>query len=284
MSSDPEEFKALEARGWGARAESYDDLTGQITARVAEHLLDCALVRRGMRVLDVATGPGHVAGRALARGALATGIDLAPEMLAVARRRHPGLELIEADADGPLPFADGCFDAVVGSFVLNHLPRPDRALLEFGRVLAPGGAAAFSVWDRPERMRVTGVISEAIDEVGVERPPDVAGGPDPYRFADDSEFARALRAAGYDQVAVQTIALTQHVAGADELWDGLMSSSVRASTVVGRQPPEIQRRIRSALERRVEPYRTGDGLELPAVVKIASGRRGEALSGDGLRE
>ncbi|MBW3653148.1 MAG: methyltransferase domain-containing protein [Actinobacteria bacterium] len=273
MSGDPEAFKALEASGWGARAETYDDLTGQVTARVAERLLDCALVGPGMRVLDVATGPGHIAGRALARGARCTGIDIAPEMLAVARRRYPGLELIEADADQRLPFEDRCFDAVVGGFVLNHLPRPERALAEFARVLAPAGVAAFAVWDRPERMRVTGVISEAIEEVGVERPPDLAGGPDPYRFADESEFARALRAAGYDAVAVQTIALTQHVRGADQLWDGLLRSSVRASAEIGRQRPEIQRRIRSAFERRVEPYRTDDGLELPAVVKIGSGRK-----------
>lgn len=273
MSGDPEAFKALEASGWGARAETYDDLTGQVTARVAERLLDCALVGPGMRVLDVATGPGHIAGRALARGARCTGIDIAPEMLAVARRRYPGLELIEADADQRLPFEDRCFDAVVGGFVLNHLPRPERALAEFARVLAPAGAAAFAVWDRPERMRVTGVISEAIEEVGVERPPDLAGGPDPYRFADESEFARALRAAGYDEVAVQTIALTQHVRGADQLWEGLLRSSVRASAEIGRQRPEIQRRIRSAFERRVEPYRTDDGLELPAVVKIGSGRK-----------
>lgn len=273
MSGDPDAFKALEATGWGARAESYDDLTGQITARLADRLLDCALVGPGMRVLDVATGPGHVAGRALARGAVPTGIDIAAEMLAVARRRHPDLELIEADADEPLPFADRCFDAVVGGCVLNHLPRPERSLLEFARVLAPGRRAAFSVWDRPERMRVTGVISEAIDEVGVERPPDVTGGPDPYRFADDEEFARALRGAGFDEVDVQTVSLTQHLAGPDELWEGLMGSSVRASTVIGRQPPEIQRRIRGALTRRVAPYRSDDGLALPAVAKVASGRR-----------
>lgn len=272
MSDDSEAFKALEASGWGARAESYDDLTGQITARVADRLLDCALVGPGSRVLDVATGPGHLAGRALARGAAATGIDIAPQMLAVARRRHPGLELIEADADQRLPFDDGCFDAVVGGFVLNHLPRPESALAEFARVLAPAGGAAFSVWDRPERMRVTGVITEAIDDVGVQRPPEVADGPDPYRFADDAEFVRALRAAGYGDVAVQTVALTQRVADVDQLWDGLMRSCVRASIAIERQPPDVRRRIRSALERRVEPYRRDDGLELPAVVKIATGR------------
>jgi Integrase core domain len=42
------------------------------------------------------------------------------------------------------------------------------------------GGVAFSVWDRPERMRVIGVVSDAIDAAGVDRGDVVpAGGPDP---------------------------------------------------------------------------------------------------------
>jgi ubiquinone/menaquinone biosynthesis C-methylase UbiE len=40
---------------------------------------------------------------------------------------------------------------VVGGFVINHLPDPQRALAEAARVLVPGGEVAFSVWDRRKR-------------------------------------------------------------------------------------------------------------------------------------
>ena len=52
------EFKAFEARGWTAQATTYGLLSGAITRRVAEPLLDAAAVEYGQRVLDVGTGPG----------------------------------------------------------------------------------------------------------------------------------------------------------------------------------------------------------------------------------
>jgi NAD(P)H-hydrate repair Nnr-like enzyme with NAD(P)H-hydrate dehydratase domain len=54
---EAEAFKVFEAEGWSAQAGTYDCLTGAITSRLAESLLDAADVRPHWRVLDVATGP-----------------------------------------------------------------------------------------------------------------------------------------------------------------------------------------------------------------------------------
>ena len=78
-------------------------------------------------------------------------------MLAVARRDHPQLDFRPGDAEA-LPFADRFFDAVVGAFVLNHLPRPEVAGAEFARVLASGGRLALSVWDVPARTCFIGLV------------------------------------------------------------------------------------------------------------------------------
>ena len=59
-----------------------------------------------MRVLDVATGPGYVAGAAAASGATVVGLDFSPPMIAEARRRYPDIEFHEGDAEA-LPFDDG---------------------------------------------------------------------------------------------------------------------------------------------------------------------------------
>lgn len=268
-----EAFKDFESVGWSAQADTYRDLIGAITTRLAEPLLDAAGVREGQGVLDVATGPGYVAERAEARGALPVGIDLAEGMLEAARRRHPDLRFVRADAE-QLPFEDGSFDAVVGGFVLNHLPRPDRAVAEAGRVIRAGGRVAFSVWERPERMRVIGAVRDAIEAARVEREaPIPSGGPDPYRFADDSEFLALLADAGLTEVSVETIDLTHRVADAEELWRGLLGSSVRSAALIHAQPEEVRRRIRTELERIVESYRQSDGaLELPVAAKVGAGR------------
>jgi SAM-dependent methyltransferase len=271
-AGEAEAFKVFEAEGWSAQAGTYGGLTGAITSRLAGPLLDAAGVRSDWRVLDVATGPGYVSERAAARGARAVGIDLAEGMLELARQRVRGVELLLADAE-ELPFDDASFDAVVGGFVINHLPHPQRALAEATRVLVSGGQVAFSVWDRPERMRVMGVVKEAIETAGVDRGDALpAGGPDPYRFADEGEFRALLEAAGLVGVVVRTVELTHRVAGTEELLRGLLGSTVRTATLLRALGAVARRRISVALERTVEPYRTSDGaLELPVAAKLASG-------------
>jgi SAM-dependent methyltransferase len=267
-------FKAFEAEGWSAQAGTYGGLVGAITSRLAGALLNAAGVGSGWRVLDVATGPGYVAERAAARAARVVGVDLAEGMLELARQRLDGVELLRADAE-ELPFGDASFDAVIGGFVINHLPDPQRAVAEAARVLASGGRVAFSVWDRPERMRVIGVVMEAIEAAGV-NPGDVvpAGGPDPYRFADEVEFRALLEGVGLIGVTVRTVELTHRIAGTEDLLQGLLGSSVRTAAVLRAQGAGARRRTIAALERAVEPYRgSGGALELPVAAKLASGAK-----------
>jgi SAM-dependent methyltransferase len=273
--SDATNFKQFEARVWTAQAGTYGELSGQVTSRFAEPLLDAAGVRHGDRVLDVATGPGYVAERAEARGAIPLGIDIADGMVALARRNHPELEFTVGDAED-LPLEDGGFDAVVGNFVINHLPGPDRGVAEAARVLVAGGHLAFSAWQRPDRMLIMGLIGQAIEAAGVkedERAAGIPSGPDGYRFADQAEFRGLLEGTGLVEVDVEPVELVHRIADAEELWRGFMGGSVRGSTFVRAQSDAVQAGIREALDAVVEPYRAGDLLEVPVAANIASGRK-----------
>ena len=273
MASGAEEFKAFEAAGWSRRANTYGRVTGAITARFVSPLLDAARVGAGMRVLDVATGPGHVAAAAAARGAEPVGVDIAEGMLAVARRDYPQLDFRPGDAEA-LPFADSSFDAVVGAFVLNHLPRPEVAAAELARVLGSGGRLALSVWDVPERTAFIGLVRNAVARAGAPPSAQPTGGPDPFRFADDAQLRVLLDNAGLEDVAVETVALRHRVQGdAMELWDGLLAGSVRSAAAVEALSPAARERARAAFAELVEQHRVAGGYELPAVVKIGSARR-----------
>lgn len=98
------------------------------------------------RILDVGCGTGEATLRlaAMFPGAgLVCGVDVMPELLAVARRqpapptgRMPQFE----QGDGfALQFADGSFDLVVCRHVTQLVPQPQRLLAELRRVLKPGG-------------------------------------------------------------------------------------------------------------------------------------------------
>ena len=267
MNDAASRFSAFEAAAWSERAESYGRLTGRITARVADTLLDAAGVGSGTRVLDVGCGPGVVLAAALARGARPSGIDISPGMVAEARRRHPGLEIATADVTD-LPFPDGAFGAAVGNFVLNHLPEPERAVAEVHRVLASGGGVALSLWDHPERARWLGLVSDALREEGIAPPPSVADSPPSYRFADPLAMRAVLEGAGFSGARVEAVSLIATVVDAGELWDGVLGGSVRTSATILAQPEAVQVRVRAALERRAEAYRGPGGLALPVSVVI----------------
>jgi SAM-dependent methyltransferase len=200
-------------------------------------------------------------------------VDIAEGMLAVGRRDHPGLDFRAGDAEA-LPFADCCFDAVVGAFVLNHLPRPEVAGAQFARVLASGGRLALSVWDVPERTRFIGLVRDAVARAGGAVSAGPSAGPDPFRFADDSRLRALLVDVGLVDVVVETVAVRHRVEGdAMALWDGLLAGSVRSAAAVAALSPSARERARWAFAELVEPHRVAGGHELPAAAKVGSGRR-----------
>jgi SAM-dependent methyltransferase len=269
---DADAFNAFEAEGWEGVAGSYHRFWGTVTANVCGPLLDAARVGPGTRTLDVATGPGYVAALAAERGASVVGLDVAEEMVALARMRQPGTEFVRGDAE-ELPFPDGSFDAVVANFMILHVAKPERAAAEAHRVLAPGGGMALSVWDVPVRARLMGVLVDAVAEVGAGPPAHVPEGPPFFRFSDDDEFRGLLKGAGFLDVAVQEISFAHHAASSDELWDGLTGATVRMAALVRGQDVETQRRIRDAFDRNVAQYEGTEGVDLPVSAKVAAGRR-----------
>src|SRR5439155_5215278 len=130
-------------------------------------------------------------------------------------------------------------------------------------------------WERPDRMLYMGLIGQAMEAAEVEDDEAAAGipaGPDPYRFADEDEFRAVLEGAGLDAVVVEEVEVVHSVAGTEALWRGFMGGSVRGSAFVRAQPEGIQAQIRGALEQVVEPYRSGNAIEIPAAARIGSGQ------------
>ena len=103
----------------------------------------------GLSVLDAGCGEGRSA-RHLARlGARVTAVDISSGMLDHARHeeaREPlGIRYEQASFVDLRIFAGGAFDAVISIMALMDTPDLDNSLLEFARVLRPGGRLAFMI-------------------------------------------------------------------------------------------------------------------------------------------
>jgi SAM-dependent methyltransferase len=207
---DPAAFKAEQREDWNAVAaawEAWDDALEQGAASVTARLLELGGVREGQRVLDLATGQGEpalTAARAVGPAGLVVGVDIAPEMLAVARRRarEAGLDhvtFVEGDLEA-LDQPTGSFDVALSRFGLMFAPDHLAAFRAVARVLAPGGVLAAAVWAPPPARRLTSGITAV--NARLDLPPPAPGSPGAYAMSDPGRLADEAREAGFEQVSV----------------------------------------------------------------------------------
>jgi ubiquinone/menaquinone biosynthesis C-methylase UbiE len=265
-------FDAYEQAGWEAIAGRFADRWSPITSQAIDYLLETTSIGEGSRVLDVGTGPGDAAGRAVERGAEATGIDVAAAMVEIAAERHPEATFVQASASD-LPFLDGSFDAVIGNNVIQHVGEPQQAAREMRRVLTSGGRVALSSWDAAERSPFFAAVMGAVAAAEVPAPTEAPAGPSFFQFTDDLAFRALLEDAGFESVAVDSIPTEIPVGSADELISALAEGTVRVGAAL-RAADEAQRdRMRDALDERLVEWRRGSGFVLPSPMKLASGTK-----------
>ena len=201
-----DEFKERQRAMWAAG--DYAPLSDHISD-VGEQLVARAGVERGMDVVDVACGAGNAAIPAARTGAMVTGLDLVPELLAAgqAKAAAAGVDItwVEGDAEA-LPFDDDAFDRVFSTFGHMFAPRHRQTADEMARVCRDGGAVGICCWT-PE-----GVAGEIFRATGsyMPPPPDYASPPilwgteehvrEMFATAKDIEFERRDTTLEWDSV------------------------------------------------------------------------------------
>src|SRR4051794_5305930 len=178
------------AGDFGRIARGYVLGAGEFIARLG--------LEPGERVLDVACGTGNLSLPAARAGALVTGIDIAPNLLAQAEARaaieRVAITFDLGDAER-LPYADGAYETVVTMFGAMFAARPERAAAELLRVTRSGGRIAMANWTP------AGFIGQMFRIVGRHVPPP-QGIPSPLVWGSEIEVNARI---GSD---VQSLTLT----------------------------------------------------------------------------
>jgi ubiquinone/menaquinone biosynthesis C-methylase UbiE len=195
----------------GSAAELYQRyLVPAITTKWAEDLVNRAQLRPGEAVLDIACGTGVVARLAARRvgDGQATGLDLNPGMLAVARSvpsEGAPIKWIEGSALD-LPFPLDSFDVVLCQLGLQFFPDQQQGLREMRRVLRNSGRVALSVYSPIERTPGAYVFVLALDEVLGENSSRIKRGE--HSFVGSAQLEALLNDAGFGAADVQTVTQT----------------------------------------------------------------------------
>jgi SAM-dependent methyltransferase len=267
---DPEAVRAFEYAGWQQAAEHYPATFAAATREYAAVLLDAAAVRSGAVLLDLCCGTGIVAGAAATRGAIVTGLDFSPAMLAAARAAHPALHVAEGDAEA-LPFPDASFDAVVANFGVHHVPRPDRALVEAFRVLRPGGRGAFTAWAAPDDNIAWQLLFEAIRLHGhpdAAKTPPSGGG-----LGAAGAVQRLLGAAGFVEIGSEIVRRIWRLAQPRELIAALRRGTVRTAALIDAQGAAALLAIEAEIARRAAAYREDGWYAVPTAAVLGWGTK-----------
>ena len=171
------------------------EIAGELTGKPFDRgLLDAFTELAGSgTVADVGCGPGHVGAYLAARDVAVVGLDLSPEMCAIARRTTP-LPTSAADMTA-LPLRSGVLSGLVCMYAVIHLDTLQRAAAyrEFARVLADRGHALIAFH-----------TSDAEHRTGESKPVSDWWGHDvdlTFRFLDAGDEVSALDTAGLELVA-----------------------------------------------------------------------------------
>lgn len=170
------DFTARAVEHWDAlarRRAGRGALAGYYHRRLAE--VYRALVGPGRRVLELGCGRGDLL--AALAPAVGVGIDFSGEMLRQARRRHPALRFLQADAH-QLPL-DEAFDVVILSDLVNNLWDVQGVLAEVRRLCTPRTRVILNfysrVWDLPLRLARASGLAEPLPEQNWLTVDDVSG-------------------------------------------------------------------------------------------------------------
>lgn len=266
---DDRRFKALERAGFNRIAERYAG-GAELRTELAEALITAAELQPGQRVLDLASGPGLLAGPAavaVGEDGLVIATDIAERMLATARSTlGAGLLYTAADAEH-LCLASASVDRVLAGLALFMFPHPEKALAEIRRVLHAEGRLTLSVWGTRESVPLIAVAQDAIAHI---LPPPKVARPSVFRMGEPAALESLLVAAGFASVRISRCTFRCRFDSADDYWQAFLDLAGGAAESLSQLPDAKRAAIRVAVADLLEAHREGVGYALEASALVAS--------------
>jgi SAM-dependent methyltransferase len=223
LNADEEAGLAWQVGVWDRISKLYWNEVDPRFAPVVDAVIARAALKTGERVLDLGTGTGAVAARAVAAvgpSGSVLAIDPSAEMVGMARRRaaKSGIRSfqVEVGTAEAIPAEDGSFDAALASLSLMYAIDRAAAAREIARVLRPRGRLVAAVWGGPDLADIVLFQQTAASFA----PPPPVPGVGPGALADARPFLEELSRSGIE-ARLESEMVEFEFDSLDEAWDVL---------------------------------------------------------------
>jgi ubiquinone/menaquinone biosynthesis C-methylase UbiE len=265
-------MQSLDVRFSGSVPANYERYMVPLLFRpYAEQLAERAASLKPKRILETAAGTGVVTA-ALAvtlPDAEIVATDLNQAMLEVAQARVSASNVTFRQADAlELPFDDGCFDLVVCQFGVMFYPDKVKGNAEARRVLRDDGTYLFAVWDKLERNLLSHLANESMRKAFPDNPPQFMER-GPFSYHESAWIERDLRAAGFEDIRIETVDLTSRSPSAEDAARGLCYGSPMGIELEEYGPNALDYVFANVAQSASE-YQGADGFHAPMSAHIVT--------------
>ena len=254
------------ASGW----TKHRDFMWDATKQVGQWLVDHVDPQPGDTVLDIAAGPGasgFIAAERVGDDGKLISTDFAEAMVEAARDLGAHLGVTNAeyktmDAEH-MDLPDDSVDGIVCRWGFMLMLDPQSALKETRRVLKPGGRLAFSVWGTPADNPWVTTMGMILTMRGKPPQGDPFGPGGMFSMSEHDRIRAMVTEAGYTNVDIEDMKVAWTFDDFEAFWSFQTELAGAVAALVAELPPDEVEDLRKDLKEGLEPFRTGDGYDLP---------------------
>jgi len=234
---------------WGAAARDWADLQEPLHLPLWEAMLDAVKVGRNTNLFDAGCGGGGASLLAAQRQACVSGLDASEALITIARERIPQGDFRVGDLED-LPYDSKTFDVIIASNSVQYAADPVLALQKLRRVCVFQGRMVISTWGLPDYCDQR-VVFKAVRDAQ----PPTPNGSGPFALSAAGALESLVEQAGWEVVGSGEVDCPYEYIDLESHWKAQRSGGPLQAAIrsVG------EARIRAAVDRAVEPYRTSIG-------------------------